>query len=98
MSISILEIQKIARLSNLNFEPEELERFAGQFAQILDYIAQLSAVDTDGVEPTFHTLPDVEQGTPTRPDETLPSFEPEQALSNAPSSSNGLFKVPRVID
>lgn len=98
MSISILEIQKIARLSNLSFEPEELERFAGQFAQILDYIAQLSAVDTNGVEPTFHTLPDVEQGTPTRPDDPLPSFEVDQALSNAPSSANGLFKVPRVID
>ena len=96
--ITIDEIKKIARLSNLTFEEDELARFAGQFGQILDYIAQLNAVDTSGVEPTFTTLPDLAEGTPQRSDQVRPSIGVESALANAPDSENGLFKVPRVIE
>lgn len=98
LMVSLDEIKKIARLANLTFEPAELELFAGQFSQILDYIAQLSTVDTSGVEPTFHALPEIDKGTVIRVDEVRPSFDPELSLSNAPDKENNLFKVPKVID
>jgi len=61
----------------------------------LDYIDELSEVDVDGVQPTTHVLPTMKNVF--REDEPKESLTNLAALSNAPSESEGSFKVPRVI-
>ena len=99
MPISTGEVEKIAELAKLKFDSQELERFVGQFQEILEYIAKLEAVSTEDVEPTYQAL---EQGedlaTPTREDEVKPCFPVGTALANAPDSSEDQFRVPPVIE
>jgi aspartyl-tRNA(Asn)/glutamyl-tRNA(Gln) amidotransferase subunit C len=96
--ISTKEVEKIAQLANLRFSPEELERFISQFQDILDYIAQLEAISTEGVEPTYHALEQEELVTPMREDVPGSSLPVETTLENAPDSTEDHFRVPAVIE
>ena len=98
MPISTGEVEKIADLAKLKFDPQELERFVDQFQEILEYIAKLEAVPTEGVEPTYQALEQEDLATPTREDEVKPCFPVGTALANAPDSSEDHFRVPPVID
>jgi len=97
MAITTKEIEKIADLSHLRFTPKELQLFVDPFQEILDYCAQLEALPTDTVEPTYHAL-DQERATPMREDQVQASFSSKQALANAPDSSDEHFRVPAVIE
>ncbi len=63
------EVQKVAELAKLNLTPEEIKKFESQLSEIVNFIDELSEVDTEGVEPTSQTngLTDV-----TREDEIRP--------------------------
>ncbi len=64
--------------------------------RILDYVDQLTAVPTEGVEATAH-VSDV--GRTWRPDEPSPSLPVEDAVGRAPDADTraGVFRVPRVV-
>jgi len=94
MAISRDEVLHIAKLANLEFSDQEIGRITQQLSAILEYVAQLEALDTTAVEPTSH----VEGGGHAlRVDALVPSMPREEALANAPETDRGLFKVPRVI-
>jgi len=95
MKIKRDNIINIARLARLELSDKELDLFAPQLALILDYIAQLKEVDTSGVEPTSHVL---SIQNVFREDLIKPSLGKDDALKNAPSKEDGLFKVPRIIE
>ena len=65
-----------------------------QLDQILDYVATLDELDTDGIEPTSHVL---SLTMPVREDRADPAIDPELALSNAPERAGTAFVVPKVI-
>lgn len=44
------KVRHIAKLARLHLTDEEVERFGGQLTRILDYVAVLGEVNTDGVE------------------------------------------------
>jgi aspartyl-tRNA(Asn)/glutamyl-tRNA(Gln) amidotransferase subunit C len=90
------DVAKIASLANLELEPSELDLFARQLGDILNYAEEVQQVDTTGVPPTATVLP---RHSADRPDEVRPSLEREEALANAPDAAidAGFFKVPRVI-
>ena len=95
MKISLDDVKRIARLAHLQFSDPELERLRGHLDQILGYIDKLNELPTDGVEPAAG-------GTtgpiaPMREDVLLPTLATDTALSQAPESGRGHFKVPRVI-
>ncbi len=98
MPISTEEVEMIADLAKLQFDPQELERFVDQFQEILEYIAKLEAVPTEEVEPTYQALEQEDLATPTREDEVKPCFPVGTALANAPDSSEDHFRVPPVIE
>lgn len=85
----------MAELARLLLSEEEARQMTRDLDQVLDYVAVLSAVDTDGVEPTAHVLP---LKTPLRVDLAAEPMEPELAVSNAPERSGSAFVVPKVID
>lgn len=88
-------VKKVAHLARLAVTEEEVATFARELGDILEYVEQLSQVDTEGVEPLAHplALTDV-----TRADEPHTSLDPEKALSNAPARQGQFFKVPAVLD
>ena len=85
----------MARLARLRLGEDEAEALAAQLAAVLGYVAQLDAVDTEGVEPTAHVIP---FATPLREDRAVPSLDPELALASAPARDGTAFAVPRVLD
>ncbi len=98
LSIGTREVEKIAELAHLKFDPQELERFVGHFQQILEYFAQLEAVSTENVESAHQAVEGKKLATPMREDEVRPSLPVATALENAPESSGNHFQVPPVIE
>ncbi len=88
------DVKKIARLSRLEIQERELEKFTGQMNQILDFIASLNKLDTSKIEPTSHANL---SGTAFREDGVVDSKISELALESAPESEDHFYKVPKVI-
>jgi aspartyl-tRNA(Asn)/glutamyl-tRNA(Gln) amidotransferase subunit C len=89
------EVRRIARLSRLELSDEEVRRFAGQLAHIVDYVRQIESLDTEDVEPLAHALPITDV---LREDEPAEGLTHEQAVLNAPETERGFFRVPAVLD
>ena len=82
------EIRHVAGLARIDLDDEEIDRFAEQFADILDYFAALDAVPDVEAEPDLVNV--------LRPDEVEACLDQEDALRNAPETEDGYFKGPRV--
>jgi aspartyl-tRNA(Asn)/glutamyl-tRNA(Gln) amidotransferase subunit C len=50
-------VRRVAQHARLSLTAEELDRFAGQLEVVLGAFADLDAVDTEGVEPSYHPIP-----------------------------------------
>ncbi len=94
MSVSIDDVEKIAKLAKLLFDEEEKKKFIVQFNQILQYIAKLDELDTENVKPTSHVL---DLKNVTREDKAITWLTQEEALKNAPKQKAGHYSVPKVI-
>ena len=90
-----IDVKYVANLARLSLSAEEEQKIGAQLSNILGYIEKLKEVDVTGVEPTAHAFPLVNV---TRPDEVRPSLSNEDALRNAPSTANGLFIVPKIVE
>jgi aspartyl-tRNA(Asn)/glutamyl-tRNA(Gln) amidotransferase subunit C len=90
-----IDVKYVAHLARLTLSAEEEQKIGAQLSNILGYIEKLKEVDVTGVEPTAHAFPLVNV---TRPDEVRPSLSNEEALRNAPSTANGLFIVPKIVE
>jgi aspartyl-tRNA(Asn)/glutamyl-tRNA(Gln) amidotransferase subunit C len=95
MSEAKFDVQYVAHLARLSLTPEERRELGAQLGTVLGYIEKLKEVDVSGVEPMAHAIPLVNV---TRPDEVADSLSNEDALRNAPSHSNGLFLVPKIVE
>lgn len=95
MSVTRKEVEYIAQLARLKFKDEELENFTNQLNEILNYVEKLNELDTDNIEPLSHP---VENNNVFRNDKLKPSALTEEALKNAPDSTEEFFKVPKVIN
>jgi len=93
--ISRDDVAHVARLARLALTDAELERMREQLNAILAHIDALRAVDTTGVEPTSHAVP---QFDVMRDDEPRPCFPREDMLANAPDRAGDFFRVPRIIE
>lgn len=95
-AFSRADVEKIAALANLELDAAELDLFARQLGDILEYATQVQAIDTTGVPPTASV---VAGHGGDRADDVRPSLDRDAALANAPDANPeaGLFKVPRVI-
>ena len=94
MKISQEEIRKIAWLSRLEVKEEHMAHVEKELSDILSYVAELDALELDGVEPMAHAVP---LHNVLREDVMKPSLDHELALSTAPEAEDGYFKVPRVV-
>ena len=88
-------VKQVALLARLQLEGRALEQFSSQLDQILQYVQQLQAVSTDGIEPTSHVLP---LANVLRKDEPSPSLSQDTVLALAPAHQRPFVKVPKVIE
>jgi len=90
------DVDRIATLARLDLTPDERARFAAQLTDVLQYVEQISEIDTTGVVATSHPL---WAEAAWRNDQPQPSLPTADALSNAPDANReaGLFRVPKVI-
>jgi aspartyl-tRNA(Asn)/glutamyl-tRNA(Gln) amidotransferase subunit C len=95
MALTIEEVRHIARLARLHLTTDEEKRFAEQLSDVLDYVAQLSEVDTSQIPPTATVLP---LNAPLRPDVARPCPPREKMLSNAEHAEEAMFRVPPVLE
>jgi aspartyl-tRNA(Asn)/glutamyl-tRNA(Gln) amidotransferase subunit C len=94
-TIDETQVRHVAKLSRLKLGEADVTRYAGQLTSILDYVAQLSEVKTDGIEPMAHPLP---LKNVLRDDVVEASLPVEKALENAPGRDGPYFTVPKVLD
>jgi aspartyl-tRNA(Asn)/glutamyl-tRNA(Gln) amidotransferase subunit C len=94
LSVTIKEVEKIARLARIVLDEQEKEELTGQMNEILAYIDKLNELDTEDVEPMSHPL---DLKNVFRSDEPKESLPQNKALENAPSKTDKFFKVPKVI-
>ena len=92
--ISRDQVVHVARLARLDLSDEEIDRFTGQLAAVLEHAADVASLDTAGVPPTAHPLP---LQNVLRDDEPGPSLDREEVLSQAPAAEDGRFRVPRIL-
>ena len=98
MPITEADIRKIAQLAHLEITDEELRTLAPQVAAIVEYVEQLSELDTASVEPATGGLTgEGERASAHREDAVMPSLGQRLALDQAPDPSHGHFRVPRVL-
>jgi aspartyl-tRNA(Asn)/glutamyl-tRNA(Gln) amidotransferase subunit C len=88
------EVYRIARLAKLSPSPAQADALAGDLTRILEYVAQLSEVDTSDVEAT----PSMVAAAVLRADVLVPSLDRDEALRAAPASREGGFSVPKVLE
>jgi len=95
LGIGRQQVEHVAKLARLALTEEELDLFEEQLSRILEHANTVTNLDTEGVEPTSHSMPLMNV---LRPDEVIPSIGSEAALANAPVAEDGHFRVPRILD
>lgn len=94
--LSKSDVLHVAKLANLNLTEKEIDKFAPQLSKVVDFVGELSKVDTNNVEPTSQTtgLSNI-----TRIDNVnlAGSLTEDEALSGSDKVYNGYFKVNAIL-
>ena len=88
MTVDDDEVRHIAQLARVSLDDDEVELFADQFADILEYFEALEDVPEVDSEPDLANV--------MRPDEVADGLTQDEALRNAPETEDGYFKGPNV--
>jgi len=95
MKIDKTLIEKLARLSKLNFDDEQAQAaIKADLENITRFFNKINELDTEGIEPLVYLS---EEQNRFRPDEAKSLITKEEALLNAPLKNENYFKVPKVI-
>jgi len=98
MEISRKDVEHVARLARLELNQAEQDHMATQLSEILTYVEQLQALDTDAVEPMAQVMTDARPEASLRDDIARPSLPREQAVRSAPDADEAYVRVPKVIE
>jgi aspartyl-tRNA(Asn)/glutamyl-tRNA(Gln) amidotransferase subunit C len=96
MSLTRAQVEGIAHLARLQITEAQMPVYVDSLSRIIDFVEQLSAADTAGVEPMAHPLADQVQRL--RTDAVTETDAHEKYQRNAPSVAAGLYLVPKVIE
>jgi aspartyl-tRNA(Asn)/glutamyl-tRNA(Gln) amidotransferase subunit C len=95
MSLSLADVSRIARLARVEISPAEAAHTCSQLNGILTFVAQLQAVNTDGIAPMAHAVDVVQR---LRPDAITEIEQRDAFQAVAPETEAGLYLVPKVIE
>ncbi len=95
MAEPTIDVRYVANLARINLSEEEITRFGSQLEGVMTHIEKLSEVDVEGIEPTSHAS---SVSNAVRQDVPVESIPAEGFLQNTPDQSNGMLRVPKVVD
>ncbi|MGO2782001.1 MAG: Asp-tRNA(Asn)/Glu-tRNA(Gln) amidotransferase subunit GatC [Corynebacterium variabile] len=96
--ISRDEVAHLARLSRLALTEEELIHFAEQIDGIVETVAAVQEVDTEGIAPLSHPTQNVDGDVSVMREDVPESLlTAEQALDQAPKQAQDRYQVPRIL-
>src|SRR5665213_2539937 len=97
--VSVEDVTRVAELAHLELAGDETTQMVGHLNAILDYVAELSELDTNGVVPLaqMSELKGTGGASAPRHDVVLPSLDREIVMAQAPETDGPFFKVPKVI-
>ena len=99
MALTPHDIERVANLARLELRPDETERVLGQLNGFFKLVAQMEAVNTEGVEPLAHPAAILgEVALRLRDDIASEPNQREASQRSAPAVERGLFLVPKVIE
>ncbi|WP_029526594.1 Asp-tRNA(Asn)/Glu-tRNA(Gln) amidotransferase subunit GatC [Polaromonas glacialis] len=99
MALTFKDIERVANLARLELRPDETERTLSQLNEFFALVAQMEAVNTDGVEPLAHPAAVLgEVALRLRDDIASEPNQREASQASAPAVERGLFLVPKVIE
>jgi aspartyl-tRNA(Asn)/glutamyl-tRNA(Gln) amidotransferase subunit C len=92
--ISADDVRKVAQLARLELADATIATYTQQLERILDYVAHLEQVDTEGVPATTRA---VEVVNVTRADRVSPTPIREELLQLAPEREGDFLRVPKIM-
>ena len=95
MSLDPATVRRIASLSRLHVEEDEVLRLQSELNGILGWIEQLNEVNVDGIEPLAGGA---QMALRLREDAVTDGDYPEKILANAPDREGNFFAVPKVVE
>ena len=95
MKADLETLRGLAHLARLEFDPAREGQMLTDLNKILDWVAQLEKVDTDGVQPLVHLSHEINV---LRDDVATNSISHQEGLRNAPRKDSDYFRVPKVLD
>ena len=110
MSLTSTDIQRLAQLSRLSFDPPASQRLLEGLNNFFAIVEEMRKVDTTGVVPMAHpidAMPDLSAYAPSAPegmalrlrdDAVSEANQREVNQRSAPAVERGLFLVPKVIE
>lgn len=95
MKIEREAVLHIAKLARVELSAAEVDQFSEQLTEIIGHFDALSAVNTDGVEPTTQALPLTNVMVA---DVSCPSLPRDEVLALAPNTDDGYLRVRAVLE
>ncbi len=97
-TISKDEVKHIANLAKLDLTDEELDKFSGEFNNILNYISQIDECDVSGIE-AAHNLKDYDNSNLREDIPVASKITKEKMLQNATKerNKNGYIATSKII-
>ena len=94
-ALSREEIEHVAMLSRLTVSEAQVDEYAEVLNRILKHFRNLDELDTEGVEPTGHS---VDVTSVMREDTARASLPKEDVLANVPNREGDRIRVKAVLD
>ncbi len=95
MSISIKNVEHVAKLARLELSEDDKKKFTSQLESILNYIDKLSELE---IPKNCEQTIEKEAENVLRADEVIKSIDFEVLKKNAPDVDGRFFKVKKVIE
>ena len=95
MAIGADHVTAIARLARLHIDASEVAGYGQQLSRILELVAEMDSVSTDGVEPLAHPLEVVAR---LRADVVTEPDRREVIQQIAPAVEDGYYLVPKFVE
>ncbi|MAD91119.1 MAG: Asp-tRNA(Asn)/Glu-tRNA(Gln) amidotransferase GatCAB subunit C [Gammaproteobacteria bacterium] len=95
MSLNKEQVQHIAMLAKLNLSDEEYAESVEKLSKIVDFVDQLSTVNTADITPMAHPVDAIQR---LRIDDITETNKRDYYQKNAHEVFDGLYLVPKVLD
>ena len=95
--LSTDEVRRVARLARLDPGAADVERYCAQLATIIEYVAQISELDVQVVEPLTHPGLPAAHANRLDHDDPQPALPLQALAKNAPAMEGPFLAVPKVI-